>query len=198
MKKLFLKILLTSLLGIFSLQSYAGSSISFVTPSLKITFPKPDSIIQFFATVPPDESSYSGVAVHIQVPDKGNGYYDIFVGTIGTEETPYPKSALEIVSVFLEKIDETPEKALFIIAATEILHRGANTEGKEYSIYVFKHPGTKRVYSGLPRLTEIEKQIGGGFHGTIEGDKGEPKPVTAPYTNAADVRKILRKLGYLK
>jgi len=193
MKNFFLKFLLASLLGIFSLQCYANDRIRFASPSLKISFPKPNSIIQFFATTPPDESSYSGIAVHIQVPDKGNKYYDVFAGVIGAEEVPYPRPYLEIVSVFLENVDETSEKALFIIGATQILHRGNNTEGYKYSIYIFKHPGDKRFISGLPRLTEIEKQIGDGFGGIMEGEL-----ITAPYKNAADVRNILKRLGYLK
>jgi len=189
MKRLFFKLLFVSLLGIFSLQCYADSRINFISPSLKISFPKPNSIIQFFNAESSGGTEGPGVEIYIQVPDKGNKYYSLYVGTISSSVT---EIGTEIVSVFLNDIGGTLGDELFVIVATQISH-GGNTEGREYFTYVFENPGDRRVSSGLTQLVEIQKQIGGGFEGRIEG-----KRHYAPYTDANGVRAILRKLGYLK
>jgi hypothetical protein len=189
MKKLFFNLLIASLLGIFSMQCFAESSIIFASPSIKIAFPKPNSIIQFFSTISPDETSSPGVAIYIQVPDKGNEYYSLYVGTISSSSTD---TGVEIVAIFLNDIGGFPGDELFVIAATQVSH-GGNTEGREYFTYVFENPGDKRVNSGLTQLVALQKQIGGGFEGKIEGKRHR-----APYTDVAGVRNILRKLGLIK
>ena len=190
MEKVFVSLLVALLLAPLSSRCYSENAITFVSPSLGISFPQEKSIIQFFNRKSSNAESGQKVAIYIQVPSQGNRYYSLYVGTV---EALHPNMSVEIVSVFLENVDETPEKELFIITATERLRHGNDTEGREYDIYIFKHPGDKRFISGLPRLTEIEKQIGGGFGGIMAGEL-----ITAPYKNAADVRNILKRLGYLK
>jgi len=190
MKRIFINFLIVSLLSTVSLKCYSENAITFVNPSLSISFPKQKSIIQFFNRDSSTDESGQKVAIYIQVPDEGNKYYDLYVGTI---ESAYPGTSIEIVSVFLNNVDDSNEDELFIIAASEIYHAGANTEGTEYYTHVFKHPGNTRVFSGLTRLTEIEKIIGGGFEGKLEGKRHK-----APYVDVAGVRRILKKQGLLK
>jgi hypothetical protein len=134
-----------------------------------------------------DSESENQVGVYLLVPGAGK-YKNFYVGTIGATA---PDTVPEIESVFLENVDETPEKELFIITSSKYYHDNGSTDGYNYNVYIYKHPGAKLPFSGFVRLQEVEREIGWGYEGRLEG-----KRYKAPYKNAADVRKILKTLGY--
>ncbi|MCL2875135.1 MAG: hypothetical protein FWF12_02345 [Betaproteobacteria bacterium] len=161
------------------------SQILFGGDSLKISFPKEGSIfLPIYSALKdniPGDNDYN-LEIYILVPE-GSKYNQLYVGTL------YPNGGKpEIESVFFHNVDDSPENELLILVSHETKHYDSG--GTYYTVYIFSREFDESS-GGLKRLVSVEEKLGGGLEGIAEG-----KQVHAPYKNASDVRKLLKKLGY--
>lgn len=163
-----------------SASSKSPDGIIFAAETLKIQFPHPESLIQFFYVGLDDEKD---IEVYVTIRCS-TGISTEYVGRIGAEGgSPY------IESVFMDNADDDPQKELFIIARWETRHRGLGTEGNYYKTYIYDDSINREI--GFNRVTAMEEVIGSGLDGQQAGET-----VSYNYKNASSIRKLLRNLGY--
>lgn len=159
-------------------KSPTGTAIEIAADPLKIDFPRHGSIIQFFY-VKSDADGNAGIDVYVISP-KDDSLTTSYIGEIGPEGgPPY------IESVFLQDVNGDGSKELLLLARWEIRHPGIGTSGNYYQTYVYTDAPSADG-SGFTRLSDIEKKIGSGLDGTLEG-----KRVKFPYKDAHNIRALL-------
>lgn len=161
------------------------AQIIFAGDSFKISFPKEGSIfLPIYSVLKnniPGDNDYN-MEIYILVPE-ASAYKQLYVGTIYSEG-----GSPNIESVFFHNVDDTPDRELLILVSYETNHYDSG--GTYYVIYIFSRELDKFT-GGFKRLVSVEQKLGSGLEGVAEG-----KQVHAPYRNASDVRKLLKKLGY--
>jgi hypothetical protein len=165
----------------------AERNLSFASVPLKIAFPVPDSVLLSFY-ISPNGGNDEDLQIYLLKP-KGREYDRLYVGTVEFDGAPP-----QIESIFLHEVDGKPGGELFILVSWESNHPGGGISARHYATRIFSREADGN--RGLIRLNDIEKKIGEGMDGYVEGDNGKPQRVISPYKNATDVRKILKKLGY--
>lgn len=179
--KLFLLALLLTTTATQAPRAIAAPRLVNAAEPLKLDFPFPSSIVQFFYTDNPGDDKEIEIYV---ITSREAKLRNEFVGRIEVQGgPPY------IESVFLENGDDDPEKELFILVRWEIRHPGLNTAGNFYKTYIYDR--NKRAKNGFSRVTATEQKIGSGLDGQREG-----KPVSYRFKSVNSIRALMRKLGY--
>ncbi|MFC3551850.1 hypothetical protein ACFOLC_12635 [Lysobacter cavernae] len=178
-RKFFLVILFAAIL--FSRNGLAQQpdiATEIASDPVRINFPITGSILQFLyvrrnADTDPSIDVYS-------ISPKGNALTAEYVAEIGPQGGPP-----NIQSVFLKDVDKNGSQELLLLVSWEIRHPGLSTSGNYYRTYVYANRPAAEG-RGFLRLTDIEKKIGSGLDGTLEGKK-----VTFPYKDARSIRTLL-------
>jgi len=159
--------------------------IFFESNPLNISFPQAGSIFLPIYSVLKKDIPGDGdfnLEIYILVPE-GNTYKNKYVGTI------HPEGAPPVVrSVFFHDVNKSPGSELFVLVSYSTNHYDSG--GEYFKVYIYNREVDSST-GGLSRVTSVEEKLGEGLEGSIEG-----KPSRAPYKNAADVRKLLKKFGY--